>query len=194
MIETLEQIDRSIFLAVNGTHSNLFDSLMYYVSQIWIFIPLFIYWIYLAFKRFGTKKFLILLVFLALLVTLTDQSANQVKHAVKRYRPSHNIEIQAQVHIVNGYEGGQYGFFSGHAANTFGIATLLFFLLSDKAMWFRSLFFLWAGLTAYSRIYLGVHYPSDILVGMLVGITWGLIVYELIQFTFKKYLNEEVIV
>ena len=191
MIESLKSIDRNLFLAINGMHSWLFDSFMFYVSQIWVFAPLFIYWLLLVFRKYGTKKMLVLLAFLGFLITLTDQSSNQVKHAVKRYRPSHNIEIQAQVHTVNDYQGGQYGFFSGHSANCFGIATLLFFLLSERPLWFRSLFFAWAGLTAYSRIYLGVHYPSDILVGMLVGIVWGLVVYELIQFTFKKYFNEE---
>lgn len=194
MIESLEQIDRNIFLTINSWHSYLFDVLMVLVTKIWVFVPLFIFWIYLVYNKYGTKKLFVLVAFLGLLVTLTDQSSNQIKHAVKRYRPTHNLEIQAQVHTVDGYQGGQYGFFSGHAANTFGIATLLFFIFSEKAMWFRSLFFLWAGLTAYSRIYLGVHYPSDILVGMLVGIVWGLIVYELIQLTFKRYLNEEVTV
>lgn len=192
MIESLEQIDRTVFLTINSWHSNLFDALMVYVTEIWVFFPLFALWIYMIYNKYGLKKLFVLFGFLALLVGLTDQSSNLVKHSVKRYRPSHNLEIQSEVHIVDGYQGGKYGFFSGHAANTFGIATLIFFLFSEKAMWFRSLAFLWAGITSYSRIYLGVHYPSDIVVGMLVGIIWALIVYELIELTFKKYFNEEV--
>lgn len=192
MIESLEQIDRNLFLAINSWHSHLFDIVMVYVTQIWVFLPLFALWIYMVYSKYGIKKLFVLVGFLLLLIGLTDQSSNLVKHSVKRYRPSHNLEIQAQIHSVDNYKGGQYGFFSGHAANTFGIAALLFLLFRDKAMWFRSIFFLWAGLTAYSRIYLGVHYPSDIFVGMLVGIVWAMIVYEFIQFTFKKYFNEEV--
>lgn len=192
MFDSLEQLDRSLFMGINSLHSNLFDAIMVYVTQIWVFIPLFIWWIYLIYSKYGVKKIFVLFGFLILLVALTDQSSYYVKHSVKRFRPSHNLEIQDQVHIVDGYRGGQYGFFSGHAANTFGIATLLFFLFSEKNMWFRSIFFLWAGITSYSRIYLGVHYPSDILVGMIVGVVWALIVYELIQLTFKKYFNEEV--
>lgn len=192
MFETLEQFDKSIFLAINSLHSGLFDSFMVYVSAIWIFAPLFAYWIYLAYRKEGGKKLVVLLAFAGLLILLADQSSNMVKHSVKRYRPTHNTEIQAQIHTVNGYTGGQYGFFSGHAANCFGIATIMFFLLSSEPFWFRCLCFGWAGLTAYSRIYLGVHYPSDIFIGALVGIIWGLIIYKLIQYTFNRYFNETV--
>lgn len=192
MFETLEQFDRSILLAINSWHSGLFDSLMVYVSAIWIFTPLFFYWLYLAYRKEGAKKLLVLVAFVGLLVLLADQSANIVKHSVKRYRPTHNTEIQTRIHTVNGYTGGQYGFFSGHATNCFAIATLMFFLLSSEPFWFRSLCFVWAGLTAYSRMYLGVHYPSDILVGTLVGIFWGLVIYKFIQYTFNRYFNETV--
>ncbi len=192
MFDTLEQFDRTIFLHLNGLHTSLFDQFMFYVSQIWVFAPLFFYWIYLVVIKEGAKKLLVLLAFIVLLIILTDQTSNIVKHSVKRYRPTHNTEISTQVHTVNGYKGGQYGFFSGHASNTFGIATLLFFILSSEPFWFRSLCFVWAGLTAYSRIYLGVHYPSDIFVGMLVGIMWGLVTYKMVQASFKKFYNEDI--
>lgn len=132
--------------------------------------------------------------FLAVLIAFTDQSSNRVKHHVKRYRPTHNIEIGEKVHILHDYRGGKYGFFSGHSANCFGIAMLLFLVFSNKPLWFRSIFFVWAAITAYSRIYLGVHYPSDIFVGFLVGLFWGFVVFKLIQFTFKKYFNEAIAV
>ena len=194
MFESLKQLDRDVFLWLNGHHSVFTDELMFYISQIWVFFPLFIYWLYLVFKKYEPKKVLLLVGFLALLVTFTDQSSNRIKHSVKRYRPSHNLEIRDKVHILHEYKGGQYGFFSGHSANCFGIAMLLFLIFSTRPLWFRSIFFLWAFITAYSRIYLGVHYPSDIFVGCLVGLFWGLIVYRLIQFTFKKYFNETVAV
>jgi undecaprenyl-diphosphatase len=192
MFESLEQIDRSLFLLINSWHSVLLDNVMFYISQMWIFTPLFLYWLYLVYRKEGTKKLLILLGFTGLLILLTDQTSNQTKHSVKRYRPSHNTEIMNQVHTVNGYRGGQYGFFSGHASNAFGVATLLFFMLASRPMWFRLICFLWASVTAYSRIYLGVHYPSDIMVGALVGIIWGLIIFELMQYTFNRYFHETV--
>jgi undecaprenyl-diphosphatase len=192
MFDKLELLDRELFLAINGFHAPIFDSLMYYVSQIWVFAPVFVYWLYMVFNRYGIKKLLILLGFLSLLVVLTDQTSNITKHAIKRYRPTHNLEIQSQVHIVNDYKGGMYGFFSGHSTNTFGVAMLLFLIFSKESMVFRAFFFAWAGITAYSRIYLGVHYPSDIFVGFIVGLFWGYVVYRLIQYFFKQQFHETV--
>jgi undecaprenyl-diphosphatase len=192
MFESLKLLDRDLFLCLNGCHSWLTDELMFYISQIWVFVPLFVYWLYLVFKRYGWKKTLLMTAFLGLLIALTDQSSNQVKHGVKRYRPSHNLEIMEQVHILHDYRGGKYGFFSGHSANCFGIAMLLFLVFSKRNIWFRSSFFLWAGITAYSRIYLGVHYPSDIFIGFLVGLFWGYVVYRLMNYLFKKYFHEPV--
>ncbi len=192
MLDKLELLDRELFLAINGWHAPMFDSVMYYVSQIWVFAPVFVYWLYMVFNRYGLKKMLILLGFLGLLILLTDQTSNITKHAIKRYRPTHNLEIQSKVHIVNEYKGGLYGFFSGHSTNTFGIAMLLFLIFRKESIVFRMLFFGWAALTAYSRIYLGVHYPSDIFVGFVVGIFWGYVVYRLIQFTFKQQFHETV--
>lgn len=192
MFESLKLLDRELLLCLNGYHSPLTDELMYNISRVWVFFPLFAWWLYLVLKKYGWKKTLLLAAFMGLLVGFTDQSSNRVKHSVKRYRPTHNLEIMDRVHILHEYRGGQYGFFSGHSANCFGIAMLLFLLFSQRSIWFRSQFFLWAAITAYSRIYLGVHYPSDIFVGFLVGLFWGYIVYRLIQFTFKKYFHEPV--
>ncbi len=192
MLESLKLLDRQLLLAINGFHSPLFDTTMFYVSQIWIFAPVFALWLYMVFKRYGVKKLVILLGFLVLLVTLTDQTSNLTKHYIKRYRPTHNLEIQAQVHTVNDYKGGMYGFFSGHSTNSFGVAMLLFLIFSKESLLFRIMFFAWAALTAYSRMYLGVHYPSDIFVGFVVGIFWGYVVYRLIQYTFKQQFHETV--
>jgi len=192
MLDKLELLDRELFLAINGWHAPMFDNIMYYVSQIWVFAPVFVYWLYMVFNRYGLKKLLILLGFLGLLVLLTDQTSNITKHTIKRYRPTHNLEIQSKVHIVNEYKGGLYGFFSGHSTNTFGVAMLLFLIFRKESILFRMVFFAWAALTAYSRIYLGVHYPSDIFVGFVVGIFWGYVVYRLIQFTFKQQFHETV--
>jgi undecaprenyl-diphosphatase len=192
MLDKLELFDRALFLAINACHAPILDNVMYYISQIWVFAPVFAYWLFMVFRRYGLKKLVILIGFLIFLIVLTDQTANQTKHAIKRYRPSHNLEIQSQVHTINDYKGGTYGFFSGHATNTFGVAMLLFLIFSKESKLFRSAFFVWAAIISYSRIYLGVHYPSDIFVGLVVGLFWGYVVYRLIQYTFKQQFHETV--
>lgn len=192
MFDTLKSYDREVFLWLNGHNTPILDNFMYYVSEVWTFFPLFLYWVYVIYKETNLKKTAILLGFLVLQIACTDQTCNQVKHAVKRYRPTHNLEIKDRVHTVNDYKGGQYGFFSGHSTNMFGIATLLFLLCNKRSMGLRISFFLMAMLVAYSRIYLGVHYPLDILVGFFVGVLWGMIIYQFIQFTFKKYYGETI--
>jgi undecaprenyl-diphosphatase len=110
MIESLKGFDRDLLLGINSHYNQLMDVVMYYISGIWICLPLFIYWFSLFLKKYEFKKVVILMFFLVALVTLTDQTSNRVKHSVKRYRPTHNIEIKDQIHIVNDYHGGQYGF------------------------------------------------------------------------------------
>lgn len=191
MLDKLELLDRELFLAINGWHAPMFDNIMYYVSQIWVFAPVFVYWLYMVFNRYGLKKLLILLGFLGLLVLLTDQTSNITKHTIKRYRPTHNLEIQSKVHIVNEYKGGLYGFFSGHSTNTFGVAMLLFLIFRKESLVFRLLFFAWAALATFSNIF-----RSALSLGyfcwFIVGIFWGYVVYRLIQFTFKQQFLETV--
>lgn len=187
MIETLEHFDRQLFLWLNGLHTDRLDAAMYYISGILVFAPLFIWWFYDAYKTYHYKKLFAMVAMLVLLVALNDQSSTRIKHIVKRYRPTHNLEIGAQVHTVYGYRGGQYTFFSGHAANTFGIATYLFLMFRRSKKAIRWSFIAWALLVSYSRIYLGVHYPSDIFTGLCVGAFWGWVMYKLSGWLFTKY-------
>lgn len=166
---------------------------MYTITQLWFSIPLFIFWLIFVLKKSTTKKITLILVSLVVLIVLTDQSSNQVKHAVKRYRPSHNLEIQELVHSVNNYKGGQYGFFSSHAANTFGVATFLCLLFNDRKLIFKYHFFIWAIVVSFTRIYLGVHYPSDIFVGMLDGILVGFVVFKIANIISINKFNEKLI-
>ncbi len=192
MIDSLKLIDKTILLAINSFHSSFLDVVMFYLSEIWIFTPFFIYLIYLIYKKIGIKKTSILIVFVAILITLCDQTATVTKKSVKRFRPTHNIEIKDNLLIVKNYRGGTYGFFSGHAANTFGIAMFLFLLFSKQTKASRFVFFIWAGLVSYSRMYLGVHYPSDIFVGMLVGLFFGFVVHQLQKLYFLKTYDESI--
>ena len=192
MFESLKLIDRNILVAINSMHSSFLNVVMFYLSEIWIFTPVFIYLFYLIYKKIGIKKSSILIVFFVLLISICDQSASITKNSVKRYRPTHNIEIKDSLQIVKNYRGGTYGFFSGHAANTFGVAMFLFLLFSKQTKASRFVFFIWAGLVSYSRIYMGVHYPSDVFVGMIVGMFWGFIIFQLQKIFFIKTYNESI--
>jgi undecaprenyl-diphosphatase len=121
-------------------------------------------------------KAILSLVFIALVVTLADQiSVHGFKMVFQRLRPCHNLQLKNIVHLVNNKCGGQFGFVSSHAANTFGIAVFLARLLKNKQ--FIIFIFAWASVVSYSRIYLGVHYPFDILGGAILGSGIGYLSY-----------------
>jgi undecaprenyl-diphosphatase len=127
------------------------------------------------------------LILLALCVALTDQIASHlIKNWVQRLRPSHEPSLSGLVHLVNGYRGGKFGFVSSHAANSFGIALFLFFLLRKSLPQIGYILFPWAIAVSYSRIYLGVHYPADILGGALIGLLTGWGLYSLFHWVEQK--------
>lgn len=181
MVESFEYFDQQLLLFINGLNADWLDPIMWWISKITIFIPLFLVWIYFVFQKLKGKAFLLFVFSLIVLITLTDQTATRTKYSVERYRPTHNLEIGEQVHTVNEYRGGTFGFYSGHAANTFGIATLLFFLFRREKNWIKYTFFPFAILASYSRMYLGVHYPFDIFVGMITGLFYGTLIYYLFK-------------
>ncbi|MBK8924491.1 MAG: phosphatase PAP2 family protein [Crocinitomicaceae bacterium] len=188
----LEQLDRDLFLLLNGLHAPWLDVPMWYISWTATWIPLFVFICWYAWKKFNIKFMLLLLVAAGISVAITDRVSVVVfKNQVERYRPTHNLEIKDKVHTVitpegKEYRGGLYGFVSSHAANFSGITLLMVLWFRKKSRWWY-LLFLWLFLIAYSRIYLGVHYPADLLVGGLVGLASGLLVFSLQQWLLKKY-------
>ena len=192
MLEKLENLDQSLFLFINGIHSPIFDIAMWYISTVTLWIPLFLFFLYYAFKKGQWPLVVLSLIGIALCILFADRiSVMAFKEVFQRYRPSHNLDLKNLVHIVqkpNGdmYFGGMYGFVSSHAANFFAITTFLVAIFSPfSKSWYW--LFLWAALIAYSRIYLGVHYPSDIAVGAMLGILIGSSVYLIIRPFLKKY-------
>ena len=180
-IEKIEQIDRQLLFAVNGANSPLFDTIMWWVSKPAFGIPFYLLFVFLLYKYFGWKNTLLLALFTGVAVGLADLSAKYLfKEMFERFRPSQNLEIKEQLHYVNNYHGGMYGFVSSHAANMFSIAMLIGLWLKKKIK--HSLYFLliWAALIGYSRVYLGVHYPSDVLCGALLGMLIAFIIYKVI--------------
>jgi undecaprenyl-diphosphatase len=175
--------DEELFLSLNGLHSSFFDNFMWFVSSKFIWIPAALSIVY-ALVKDKKKEFWFILAGIVLTIILCDQlSSSVIKPFFHRLRPSH--QLGDLVHIVNGYRGGRYGFVSSHAANAFGFA--LFTSLIFRFVPYAIATFTWAAVNSYSRIYLGVHYPSDILCGALLGVACASVVYLLVRYATKLY-------
>ena len=192
MIEYFEKIDQTIVLTINSWNTPFLDEVMWIVSGKLTWSPLYLVLIYLSFKKLGTKNTLIFISLAITVVALSDLSCTYLfKKVFLRYRPSHNLLLENKLHLYresNGslHRGGKYGFISSHAANFFGIAVFAGLVLKT---YFKKLIYILLSIgciVAFSRLYLGVHYLSDILVGAIVGSLYATIVYQFIYKNHKK--------
>ena len=176
-METLIEFDRWLLFLINGFHSPFLDEIFYLISNKLIWIPLYVFLGYLVIKYYGRKTGLVLIIGAIVTIGSVDLlCAKGIKPQIGRYRPSHNTDINSKLHFYTNtegheYRGGRYGFVSNHSANSFALATFLFIFLRRKIKRFTLYITLWASIVAISRMYLGVHYPSDIIGGALIGIT-----------------------
>ena len=185
----LERLDQQLFLFLNSLNSPFWDQVMHTLSGKEIWAPLYLaILIFLGVKH--KRKFLIILLFIILAVTLADQvSVHLFKNLVQRLRPCHEPSLDGLVHLVNGECGGKFGFVSSHATNSFNVA--LISLLFIKKRWYTISIILWALIIGYSRIYLGVHYPGDVICGSLLGALIGWSIYKLYVLTDNKVLRHK---
>lgn len=186
MLETLQQLDQQVLLTLNGIHSPFWDSFMWLFTGKLIWIPMYATILYVLCKNFNIYVSLITVIAIALTITYADQvCATLIRPWVERMRPSNpNNPISEFIHLVNGKRGGRYGFPSCHASNSFGLA--FFVMLFFKQRWLTIFILVWATLNSYSRLYIGVHYPGDLIAGMLVGLSGALIIYYLLRYTLRQ--------
>lgn len=177
MLEKILDYERSLFFALNGSDSAFLDHFMWLYSGKAVWLPLAFFIIVVLVYKKDWRESLLILLSIALVVTLCDQFASHlIKPMFTRFRPTHHPDFMNEVQTVFNYRGGRYGFISSHAANAFGFAMYMALLFRYRPI-FTWTIFVWAAITAYTRIYLGVHFISDIIPGALVGIFFGYVVY-----------------
>ncbi|MFT5777264.1 MAG: undecaprenyl-diphosphatase [Crocinitomicaceae bacterium] len=197
MIEWLESIDRAIVEAVNGCNSPFWDEFMWIVSAKLTWVPLYVALIYLAIRQNGWKIGVIFFLGVVMAVGFADIISTQLfKELIQRYRPSHHALLTEKLHFYqidaqNIYRGGQYGFVSSHAANTFAICVFSMLHLRSYKRWLYPILIGVALLISYSRIYLGVHYLSDVFVGALLGTAIAWTIYRFVFLTIVKKLDRK---
>ncbi|MDR0231189.1 MAG: phosphatase PAP2 family protein [Dysgonamonadaceae bacterium] len=188
MLEQELQHERGLFLFLNGMHSPFWDNVMYTYSYMFTWIPFYLCFFFVFAYKKHWKEIVITFVAIGLLVLFCDQlSSGIAKPLFHRFRPTHHPDFKYVVHTVFNYRGGRYGFFSGHATNSFGFATLIALMFRNKTLTITM--YIFAFIMGYSRIYLGVHFVSDVVVGMIVGILVGLFIYILYTIGRKYWIK-----
>lgn len=184
MWETLVQLDRQALVFLNGLGTSTWDPFWLYITKQLNWWPLMLFVLVLLYKKISLQQLLVLFITLALFFTFTDQMTNLVKNTVQRFRPVNDPELQLIIRVVK--KSHSWSFFSGHASNSLG-ATIILYKTLRKYYRYSFLIFLFPLIFAYSRIYLGLHFPGDILVGYLFGSCSGLLFYQLYLYLCKKW-------
>lgn len=192
MLEFLMQLDQDLFLFLNGLNTPWLDHVMWWISDKFAWIPFYALLLFFCAKQYGWRVLIIMLL-AAVLITLSDQISVFMKFYFERFRPSRDPSLEGLVHLVNEKRGGKYGFVSSHASNSVALATFMIFLLKNRIKYIVPVMVLYAVLKCYSRIYLGVHYPGDVIGGALLGIACGWIVIFMWQMINKKFYPDKYI-
>lgn len=188
-MDVLIDFDRWLLLVVNGSSSLYLDELVHILTTAATWIPLYLGLFYIVLKNNDNARKISFIILCAGLCYLFAGAVDDglVKPIVGRWRPTHDPVIGWQVDIVDGYRGGKYGFFSAHASNTFSIA--IFFSLLVRSRLMTTALILWSLVNCWTRMYLGVHFPGDILAGLLWGGIVGTAVYLFYRWIERRFLG-----
>ncbi|MDK2969175.1 MAG: undecaprenyl-diphosphatase [Bacteroidota bacterium] len=190
LIDRFLPLERDLFFALNGSDSPFLDNLMWTYTRPIVWLPLFLFLIFMMFYKTPYKEAILTLVLFLLVFGISDFVSSSVfKPLFHRFRPTHYPGFEQYIDIVRNYRGGMYGFVSGHACTSFRIATFISLLFRNK--WVTITSILWAPINSYSRIYLGVHFISDIVAGAIVGAMIAFLFFELYKWVRRKYFHVE---
>ena len=188
MIEELLKYDTDLFLFLNNLGNETWDGLWQLITNKLTFIPLYAFLLVLVYKKYGIKGMIVIIICVALMITTADQLANLFKHGIQRPRPCREETLQELMRFVV-ERCGRYGYFSGHAVNSMATAVFMGLLLKKEYYYLPFILLFWAFLVGYSRIYVGVHYPLDVLTGMVFGGLLGWIYYRLQLILQRRFIK-----
>ena len=190
-IQRLVDIDKQVMLALNGSDSLYMDGVMKVYTSTAVWIPVAVVLLFVVLKNNSLRGSLLTILAVVLTIVACDQvSSHLIKPLVGRLRPCNDPSIMHLIDTVNGYRSGSYSFTSSHACNSFGIFTIVSLLIRNRTLSLSLL--LWAVINSFSRIYLGVHFPGDILCGALLGTALAGAIYAVYNFVRKKTENSSV--
>ncbi|WP_299522458.1 phosphatase PAP2 family protein [uncultured Lutibacter sp.] len=189
MFDSIISKDIELLIYLNNLGTIQWDGFWLVITNKFSAIPLYFFLLYITYKQFGVKKTFIVVLFVILLIAISDQTSNLFKYGFKRLRPCHNENISHLVRLVGNRCGGLYSYFSAHAANSMAIAIFFGLLLKSFSKYLLPILVLWAFIVAYSRIYIGVHFPLDVVTGLLFGVLYATIIYYLLKMLLKKFMN-----
>ncbi len=187
MFDKLKSLDTDLLIFLNNLGSDQFDFLWLAITNKYTWIPFYFYLIYLYFSsiKLKPKSIFLFFVVIGLMILFTDQSSNLTKQYFQILRPCHDESISGLIRVVKDGCGGLYGFFSAHASNSFAIAGFFYFSFDKDYKW-RKFLFLWATIIAYSRVYCGVHFPSDVVIGGACGLLFGYLAFIFYNYLLKN--------
>ena len=188
MLDALLQKDVELLIYLNNLGTVQWDGFWLVITNKFSAIPLYLVLLYFTYKQYGLKKTFIAIIFIAFLIIISDQTSNLFKFGLKRLRPCHDESISHLIRLVKENCGGMYSFFSAHASNAMAIAIFFSLTLIKKLKIIAPILLIWAFLVAYSRVYIGVHFPLDVVAGILFGTLYGFLIYNLFKVSLNRFI------